>query len=132
MTLKKELGNYIFFGILTTVVNIVMYALLTKSLIVDYKIATAFAWLVSVIFAFITNKLYVFKSYNNEIYKVIKEILFFIFFRILSLIMDLLVMMLMVQYLMQDDFFSKIISNILVVATNYLFSKFIIFSKKSI
>lgn len=62
MKLGKELVNYVVFGILTTIINLIIYALFTKVLGADYKLSITVAWLISIIFAFVTNKLYVFKK----------------------------------------------------------------------
>ena len=129
MNIKKEAISYIIFGVLTTAINMICYAGLTKLLGMDYKLATTLAWMISVIFAFITNKLYVFNSRNKDFTAVIKEFASFIFFRLLSYFLDLLTMILCVEVLKIDDFIAKIAANILVIALNYFASKYVIFKR---
>ncbi|SEH44456.1 Putative flippase GtrA (transmembrane translocase of bactoprenol-linked glucose) [Halobacillus karajensis] len=119
--LTKEIFLYLLFGGLTTLVNIVSYY--GSSLFTDYRVATILAWVVSVLFAFITNKLYVFRSENAST----KEFLPFLGARVLSLFMDLGVMIVFVDLFKQDDLLAKIIANVLVVIFNYIASKFFIF-----
>lgn len=126
---KKELVSYLVFGVLTTLVNIVCYGLLAKILHMDFKLATTIAWIVSVLFAFITNKLYVFNSRSLEAKTLIKEFLSFFFFRFLSYLIDLGTMILLVDWLKQDDFVAKIIANVIVVIVNFFASKLFIFKK---
>jgi putative flippase GtrA len=127
--MKKEIISYLFFGVLTTIVNFAAYLLLTDLFIVHYTIATAASWFIAVLFAFITNKIYVFKSKGMQ--NMAKELTSFIFFRVLSLGLDLGLMIFLVSTLKFDDLFSKIAVNIVIVIVNYALSKFVIFTKKN-
>lgn len=127
--IKKEMISYLVFGVLTTVVNIVTYWVLTKVFNVDYRIATTIAWFVSVIFAFITNKIFVFNSKDLDINTMIKELLSFMFFRILSYFIDIGMMIALVGWINMDDVFAKILANIVVVIINYVASKYFIFRR---
>ena len=124
---RREMFNYLLFGVLTTAVNIVSFWLLDSGLELDYKISTVISWIVSVIFAFVTNKLYVFNSKSMDTRSVFKELLSFVFFRWLSLIIDLLTMIVLVEFLKLDSLFAKIVANIFVVVFNYFASKYVIF-----
>lgn len=127
MNNKKEVINYLVFGVLTTVVNIVSYGFLSIIMDVDYRISTTIAWLLSVIFAFVTNKIYVFNSRGLGIRTLIKEFLSFMFFRILSYCIDLGMMIAMVEWLKMNDVFAKVLANIVVVVMNYFASRLFIF-----
>ncbi|WP_318507045.1 GtrA family protein [Bacillus sp. T3] len=129
MNNKKEVFNYLVFGVLTTIVNIASYGLLTKIMNIDYKVATTIAWLLSVIFAFITNKMFVFKSLSIGIDTLIKEFSSFLFFRILSYFIDLAMMIVLVEWVRMDDVLAKIFANIVVVVLNYIASRYFIFQK---
>lgn len=120
---------YLIFGGFTTVINIVVYWILTAFLGFNYLLASTIAWIVSVVFAFITNKLYVFRSNKNDLKSIIKESMSFLTFRILTLGLDLGTMFLMVQVIKTNDIFAKIVANILVIVVNYFASKLIIFKK---
>ena len=130
MERKKEVIGYLFFGVLTTLTNIVSYVVLSKLFEVDYKLATTIAWGISVLFAFITNKLYVFNSKETNIVLIAKEFTSFTFFRLLSYLMDLGMMVLMIEWLKTDDLIAKIVANFFVVFFNYFASKYVIFKKK--
>jgi putative flippase GtrA len=126
---KEEAIKYIFWGLLTTAINIISYAILTKILKIDYMIATSIAWVLSVVFAFITNRLYVFKSYKKDLISVLIEFISFTFFRVLSYFLDILTMILLVKFIGIDDFVAKLATNILVIIFNYFASKYIVFKK---
>ncbi|WP_034773123.1 GtrA family protein [Caldibacillus thermoamylovorans] len=121
--------SYLIFGVLTTLVNIVTFWLFDDILEMDYKLATTIAWIVSVLFAFITNKLYVFNSKDMQIQAVLKELASFMFFRFLSYLLDLAPMIVCVELLKIDNLLAKILANVLVVIFNYFASKFVIFKK---
>lgn len=58
----KELILYVFFGGLTTLVNLGTFALLAEMLHMNYIPATVISWIISVLFAYITNRIWVFES----------------------------------------------------------------------
>ena len=130
MKLKKEIISYLVFGVLTTLTNIVSYVILSKLYGMDYKLATTVAWVISVLFAFITNKLFVFNSKENNIIIITKEFLSFTFFRLFSYLMDLGIMIIMVERVNTDDLLAKIVGNVFVVIFNYFASKYVIFNKR--
>lgn len=121
---------YLFFGICTTIVNIITYYLSAHILSLSVILSTCLAWLVSVIFSYITNKWWVFESKSLRLKAVIQEFLSFTGCRLFTGACDLLIMLIFVDSLGMDDLFVKIASNILVVVLNYIFSKMIIFKRK--
>ena len=125
----KEIILYLIFGVLTTVVNIVVFELFTNVLNTNYLISNAIAWLISVLFAYITNRIYVFKSKAKEKKAIIKEISSFFGFRLLSGIMDMAFMFIFVSLLHLNESIMKIVVNVIVVILNYIFSKVFIFKK---
>ena len=127
MKRNKEIVNYIIMGILTTGVNILSYYILTESGVSDYRIATVIAWAVSVLFAYVTNKKYVFESRTSGLRELLHEVSSFFFFRILSLGIDFVMMIVLVELVVMDDFLAKIIANGVVIVFNYVVSKQIIF-----
>lgn len=128
---NKDVLLYLFFGILTTLINILTYNFFSDFIKIDYLISNIIAWIISVSFAYITNKLYVFKSENLNYNGLLKEIFNFFYFRILSLIIEIVILYITVSIFKIDDFIMKIFTNILIVVLNYLFSKFLIFNKKN-
>lgn len=125
----KEIIWYGFFGVLTTLVNIISFYFLDKTGMNVY-LNNFIAWFLSVLFAFITNKLYVFNSKSLDKKVVIKEICSFFFFRILSLGIDMAGMYICISLLNIGKMISKIIMNVIVIVANYIFSKIFIFKKK--
>ncbi len=127
MKKNKEIINYIIMGVLTTGVNILSYYVLTETGVADYRIATVIAWAISVLFAYITNKKYVFASQTTGIKELLREVGSFFFFRILSLGIDFVMMVVLVELIAMDDLLAKIIANVVVIVFNYVVSKQIIF-----
>lgn len=125
----KEVIHYIIFGGLTTVVNIVVFFLLESGLSWPYLWANAIAIAAAVLFAYITNKLFVFESKTTTVWADFLEFLRFIGFRLLSGVIDMLAMWLLVDGLGQDTDLSKILTQVIVVVLNYIFSKLYIFNK---
>lgn len=124
----REALLYLFFGGLTTVINILSFYVLRKFDISIY-VSNVIAWVLAVLFAFITNKLFVFESKGKTAKENTKEMVSFFLFRVLSLIFDMGCMYLMIQIFSINELFSKIVSNILVILLNYIFSKVFIFKK---
>ena len=128
---NKEIINYLIFGGLTTLVSILTYALFAKIFLINYLISNVLSWIIAVMFAFITNKLYVFESKSKDKKIVFKEITNFFFFRIVSLIIEMIIMYVFVDLLSIDDLITKIIAQIIVILSNYIFSKVFVFKKKN-
>lgn len=126
---NKEIINYLIFGGLTTLVSILIYALFAKIFLINYLISNVLSWIIAVMFAFITNKLYVFESKSKDKKIVFKEITNFFFFRIVSLIIEIIIMYVFVDLLSIDDLITKIIAQIIVILSNYIFSKVFVFKK---
>lgn len=122
--LNKEVILYLFFGGVTTVANIITFKVLRIASL-SLFISNSIAWIVAVLIAYFTNRKYVFDSKNDSK----KEFTSFIFFRILTLVIDMILMYLFVSLFKIDDLISKIIVNIVVIILNYVFSKLIIFKK---
>ncbi|WP_027703151.1 GtrA family protein [Metaclostridioides mangenotii] len=128
----RETILYLVFGVLSTLINIGTYAFCTRVLGINYYISNIIAWLVAVIFAYITNKFYVFESKSIEYKYVIKELLSFMSCRVLSGVIELILMFVMLNLLLINDFIVKIITNIVVVILNFIFSKLIVFKNEKI
>lgn len=126
MRLEKEMTLYVIFGILTTLVNFVVYLLLVRVLGINYLISNIVAWFFSVLFAYVTNKIWVFESKNTHI---VKEMSLFFGGRIFSGIVDTGLMYLLIDILSVGDVISKIIIQVIVVILNYVISKIIVFKK---
>ena len=95
--LNRETISYVFFGFLTTVVNIVAYGLCYNNIGLHNLISNAVAWVAAVLFAFIVNKLYVFQSHTETAAQALGEFGLFIAARLLSFGVDELMMWIMVD-----------------------------------
>ena len=127
----KELFFYGVFGVGATVINIVSYRVLANTFGKKYfLIANIIAWILAFIFAFITNKLFVFESRSWETQIAMKEFVGFLSARLATGILDTVLMWLFVSIISLDDTLSKIIINILVIIINHIASKFFIFKKE--
>lgn len=126
--MSREVISYLIFGVLTTLVNWIFYGSMVKTGI-DYRIATAAAWVVSVLFAYVVNKIFVFQSYDMHLNYMIKEVISFTACRVLSGVMELVLMVIMVSWLNMDEYVSKVLVSVVVVVANYVFSKLFIFRK---
>ncbi len=122
--------SYLFFGILTTAVNFISYIFFTRLLDLDYRVSASLAWFLSVVFAYFTNKFYVFQSEVATGILLIKEFLSFLFFRVLSYFIDILSIIILVERLQVLDTVSKIIASVIVAIVNYFASKYLIFRLK--
>lgn len=121
---------YGIFGVLTTVINIGVYGVLYSGLGVSNVISNVIAWVISVLFAFITNKLWVFesKSFNFKLF--VKELGSFTVCRVATGVLDLGIMFVGVDLLKGPAIILKIASNIIVIILNYVMSKIFVFKKK--
>ncbi len=126
----KEVIMYLVFGGLTTLINIVVYAVCARVIGMNTLPANATALTVSILFAYITNKLFVFESKTDTMKEVFREFFSFIVCRLGTGALDMLFMFVSVDVFGFYDVVMKILSNIIVVILNYVFSKLVIFAKK--
>lgn len=127
----KEIINYLIFGGLTTLVSIGTYALFTKLFNIDYLVSNVLSWIIAVLFAFITNKLFVFESKSKDKKQVSKEMINFFFFRVVSLGIEMVIMYTFVDLLSFNDLITKVIAQVIVILSNYIFSKVFVFKKNN-
>ena len=125
----EEIINYIVVGGITTVISILSYFLIRTILKSDtslnVQISTVFSWIVAVIFAYFANRIFVFKSNNSKKIESVK----FITSRIMSLLIEMLVMLILTAVLKINDKIAKILVQFIIVVLNYLFSKIFVFKK---
>lgn len=129
---NKEVINYLIFGVLTTIISLLVYYGTTLTFLnpnnpTALQVANVISWIAGVIFAYITNRKYVFQSKNKAI---LKEISSFIGARLITLVMDMLIMFIGVTVLKGNDKILKLISQAIVIISNYLFSKLFVFNAK--
>lgn len=127
----KEILNYLIVGVLTTCISLLTYYALVFTILnpqdnIQLQVANIISWIVSVIFAYFTNRKYVFESKNEN---KTKELVKFVTSRISTLLLDMLIMWIGVTLLMFNDKIIKLISQVLVIIANYILSKIFVFKK---
>ena len=130
---NEEIINYLIFGFLTTFIGLFVYFILTISILdpnnyIELQIANIISWICSVIFAYFTNRRYVFKSNNGKL----KEGIKFFIARVFTLLLDMLIMGIGVSILKFNDRIIKIISQVVIIISNYLISKILVFKKEKL
>ncbi len=126
----REGMRYLVFGALSTVINIVVFAICAKFVNLSTAISNTIAWIVAVLFAYVTNKIYVFNSKTSELRNLAREIISFFSARIVTLVIETAFLWIVIDKLGFNDILMKIISNIIVIILNYVFSKIFIFKKE--
>ena len=127
----REAISYIFFGVLTTIINYVVYYFCLIALSIHYAYSNIIAWILAVIFAFITNKIYVFQSRSTDIFITFQEAWKFTAARLFSVIIETFLLWIFIDLFLFDSRIVKIFTNIVVVILNYVLSKYFIFISKS-
>ena len=129
----KEIINYLIFGVLTTIVALLtkwslLFTILNASNGFELQIAVVLSWIIAVLFAYFTNRKFVFESNNNN---KIKEFINFIIARLATLLLDMFIMWFFVTLLkLNTDLYVLIftlISQLLIIISNYIFSKLFVF-----
>ena len=121
---------YIVFGGLTTVVSFVSYWILVDVLHLHYMVATVLSWVISVTFAYVTNRKWVFDSRAHGLRAVLWEMISFFACRLASGFMEMGMMFIGVDLLRVNDKAVKLIANVFVIVANYILSKVFVFRKK--
>lgn len=126
--LNKETISYLIFGVLTTIVDLIIYQTFLW-LGVHYLAAQGVAWVGAVAFAFVTNKLFVFESRDLSRAVVLKELISFVGARVVSGVISTALLALLVEGFSLSELLAKLITQVFVVIANYVFSKLFIFRK---
>ena len=127
----KEFILYIVFGILTTVVSISSYYVCSEILNIHYLVSNIISWVLAVIFAYFTNRVWVFESKSKNTSDILKEMLTFVNCRLLSGVIDMATMFVLVGAIHINDKYAKVFTQFIVVVLNYVFSKLIVFKKST-
>ena len=128
----KEVINYLIFGILTTVISLLVYYICVFTFLnpenaIQLQVANILSWIAGVAFAYFTNRKFVFESKEKN---KIKEAGKFILARVITLIIDMIIMWLGVTILNLNDKIIKLMSQVIIIVSNYVFSKVFVFKKE--
>lgn len=126
-----ELITYLVFGVLTTVVNYLVYFPCYNVLHLSAAVSSAIAWVFAVAFAYLTNKPFVFRSHDWSAKTVLPELAGFVGCRIGSGALETAILYVTVDLLSRNGNLWKIITSVLVVILNYVGSKLLVFCKKA-
>lgn len=121
--------RYLIFGALSTVVNVVVFVILNSKLKLSIEVSNTIAWIISVIFAYVTNKLYVFKAQNDSRKDFFREIISFFGSRVFTLVVETILLKIFIEKLGFNSTIMKILTNVIVIILNYVLSKIVIFKK---
>jgi putative flippase GtrA len=122
-----DIISYLFFGVLTTAVNYVVYLPCYNLLGLSAAVSNAIAWVVAVAFAYLTNKPFVFKSHDWSMKTVMPELTKFVACRVGSGVLETGLLLVCVDWLGWDGNMMKLITSVLVVVLNYIGSKLLVF-----
>ena len=125
-----DILSYLFFGVLTTVVNYVVYLPCYNLLELSAVVSNGIAWVVAVAFAYLTNKPFVFRSHDWSAKTVVPELSKFVGCRVGSGLAESLILLVAVDMLGWNGNLWKLLTNALVVILNYIGSKLLVFTKK--
>ena len=129
MEKKREMIQYIIWGVLSAILNVGLFQILILGS-VDYRIANLITIIVVKIFCYVTNKFFVFRTPYEGLKVLLKEMMAFIFARGVTSILDYVGVLVLVELVNCREMFSKCVMAVVVVVVNYLFSKFFVFKKK--
>ena len=125
----QDIISYLFFGVLTTVVNYLVYLPCYNLLGISGSVSNVIAWVFAVAFAYLTNKPFVFKSYDWSKQTVIPELSKFIGSRVFSGALETAIIFVTVDVLAWNGNAMKLVTSVLVVIVNYVASKLVVFKK---
>ena len=124
----REAMRYLVFGAISVVINIVVFMLC--KMVLSTLVSNLIAWVVSVLFAYVTNKYCVFNSITESKKNLFLEIIYFLAARIVTLVIDEAFIYVTIDIFLFNQLLMKIISNIIVIILNYVISKIFVFNRK--
>lgn len=127
-----EIGRYLIIGVLTTVVSLAVYYGLVFTLLdpdkpLQLQAANVISWIAAVTFAFITNRVYVFRSRSRHVFREAKN---FLAARLGTLGLDMAIMFVGVTLMGYSDKWVKLLVQVVVIVGNYVLSKLFVFRNR--
>ena len=126
--INYETVSYLVVGILTTIISIVVFAVCHRKMKMGTIVSNVISWIIAVAFAFVANKIFVFRSASWVLPVVMQELAAFVSARLLTLGFDVAFVYVTVDKLHWNDILSKTASNVVVMVVNYIASKLFIFT----
>ena len=127
---NKEMLLYLFFGGLSFIVSISTYAVFNVGLGLNELISNVLSWIITVMFAFLTNRIWVFHSPTNGLGEFLKQMLAFYSGRVITLAIEETILLIFITWLGFNSMLIKVIAQVIVIILNYIISKLLIFRNK--
>lgn len=129
--LTSEGMRYIIIGVCTTIVNLAVYAVLCRIVRLNINTSNIISIIVAILFAYVTNKLIVFRSHCSSFSELAAECARFIGARLTTMAIEVGGVFLLYQILHQDEIVAKLVTQVLVIIGNYFISRFIVFKDRN-
>lgn len=124
---NKEMLLYLFFGFLSFMMSISTYALFNKVFNINALLANIFSWIITVMFAFFTNRIWVFDSHTKSMAEFVKQMSSFYWGRIITLVIEEIILFVFITLLGMGSMLIKVIAQVVVIVLNYVISKLFVF-----
>lgn len=125
----KEMLLYLLFGGLSFIVSISTYAGFNVGMGINELVANVLSWIITVLFAFLTNRVWVFQSPTNGVSEFVKQMFAFYSGRVITLIIEEVILLVFITWLGFNSMVIKVIAQVIVILLNYVISKLVIFKK---
>lgn len=129
-TKHKEVLMYLFFGGCTFLISVLSYGLINVTFGVNELVANVISWVIAVLFAFFTNRIWVFEGKTAEAKEFMVQMINFFGGRVVTLVIEEIILYVFITRLGLNSIVIKIIAQIIVIALNYIISKLWVFRKK--
>ena len=127
---NKEILLYLFFGGLAFIVSIATYAFFNVICGLNELVANVISWIITVTFAFLTNRIWVFDSPVDTVKDFFSQLVNFFGGRIVTLVIEEAILLIFITWLEMNSMLIKVIAQVVVIVLNYVISKLWIFRKK--
>ena len=122
---------FIFFGGLSFIVSIVTYACFNVGMGINELIANILSWIITVMFAFLTNRVWVFQSPTDSVQAFIKQMFVFYSGRVITLVVEEAILLVFITWLGFNSMLIKVIAQVIVIVLNYVISKLVVFKERA-
>ena len=126
----KEAIDYLFWGGVAFVLSMVLFYIFANVMNIYEQIANILSWIICVIFTYLTNRTFVFQSKVKGLKNIFKEFKDFVAARLLTLVMENVILFVMIDLLDINNMISKLVGQFVVIVSNYFLSKLWIFKKE--
>ena len=127
---NEEAISYLFWGFAAFVLGTGLFYVFANLMGFYEQIANILSWIICVIFAYLTNRTFVFKSKVKGLKNIFIEFKDFIAARVLTLVMENAILFVMIDLLTINNMIAKLVGQFVVIVSNYFLSKLWIFKKK--